>query len=90
MKVTPAHDPNDYMLGKKHNLQTIDIFNEDGTVSEEGGMYIGMDRFDVRKQIAKDLDAAGLLEKVEDYTNNVGFPNVRISPSSRVCLCNGL
>ncbi len=73
LKVTPAHDPNDYMLGKKHNLQTIDIFNEDGTVSEEGGMYIGMDRFDVRKQIAKDLDAAGLLEKVEDYTNNVGF-----------------
>ncbi|MCM1319017.1 MAG: valine--tRNA ligase [Muribaculaceae bacterium] len=72
LKVTPAHDTNDYMLGKKHNLETIDIFNEDGTVNEVAGMYVGMDRFDVRKQIVKDLDAAGLLEKVEDYTNNVG------------------
>ncbi|MGM9848089.1 MAG: valine--tRNA ligase [Muribaculaceae bacterium] len=73
LKVTPAHDKNDNMLGKKHNLETIDIFNEDGTVSEAAGMYVGMDRFDVRTQIAKDLDAAGLLEKVEDYTNKVGF-----------------
>jgi valyl-tRNA synthetase len=73
LKVTPAHDKNDYMLGKTHNLETIDIFNEDGTVSENAGMYVGMDRFDVRKAIAKDLDAAGLLEKVEDYDNKVGF-----------------
>jgi len=72
LKVTPAHDTNDYMLGKKHNLDTIDIFNEDGTIAEGVGMYEGMDRFDVRAQIVKDLDAAGLLEKVEDYTNNVG------------------
>lgn len=72
LKVTPAHDPNDHMLGKKHNLETIDIFNEDGTVNETAGMYIGMDRFAVREQIAKDLAQAGLLEKVEDYTNNVG------------------
>ena len=72
LKVTPAHDPNDYMLGKKHNLETIDIFNGDGTVNEAGGMYIGMDRFDVREQITKDLTAAGLMEKVEDYTNKVG------------------
>jgi valyl-tRNA synthetase len=73
LKVTPAHDKNDYMLGKTHNLETIDIFNEDGTVSENAGMYVGMDRFDVRTAIAKDLDAAGLLEKVEDYDNKVGF-----------------
>lgn len=72
LKVTPAHDTNDYMLGKKHNLETIDIFNEDGSVNEVAGMYVGMDRFEVREQIVKDLDAAGLLEKVEDYTNNVG------------------
>ncbi|MGM9870573.1 MAG: valine--tRNA ligase [Muribaculaceae bacterium] len=72
LKVTPAHDKNDYMLGKTHNLDTIDIFNEDGTVSEAAGMYVGMDRFDVREQIVKDLDAAGLLEKVEDYENKVG------------------
>lgn len=72
LKVTPAHDTNDYMLGKKHNLDTIDIFNEDGTIADGVGMYEGMDRFDVREQIVKDLDAAGLLEKVEDYTNNVG------------------
>lgn len=72
LKVTPAHDTNDYMLGKKHNLQTIDIFNEDGTVAEVAGMYVGMDRFAVREQIVKDLESAGLLEKVEDYTNNVG------------------
>ena len=73
LKVTPAHDMNDYMLGKTHNLETIDIFNPDGTVSKQSPLYVGMDRFDVRKQIVKDLDAAGLLEKVEDYTNKVGF-----------------
>ncbi len=73
LKVTPAHDANDHMLGKKHNLETIDIFNGDGTVSAAAGMYVGMDRFDVRKQIAKDLEEAGLMEKVEDYTNKVGF-----------------
>ena len=73
LKVTPAHDENDYMLGKKHNLETIDIFNGDGTVAPVAGMYVGMDRFDVRKQIAADLEAAGLMEKVEDYDNKVGF-----------------
>ena len=73
LKVTPAHDKNDYMLGKKHNLESIDIFNEDATVSEAAGMYVGMDRFDVRRVIAEDLDKAGLLEKIEDYTNNVGL-----------------
>lgn len=73
LKVTPAHDKNDYMLGKKHNLDTIDIFNEDGTVAEAAGMYVGMDRFDVREQISKDLAEAGLMEKVEDYVNNVGL-----------------
>ena len=73
LKVTPAHDKNDYMLGKTHNLETIDIFNEDGTVSEAAGMYVGMDRFDVRRVIAEDLQKAGLMEKVEDYVNNVGL-----------------
>ena len=73
LKVTPAHDKNDYMLGKTHNLPSIDIFNEDGTLSEEAGMYIGMDRFEVRRQIAEDLQQAGLMEKIEDYVNNVGF-----------------
>ncbi len=72
LKVTPAHDKNDNMLGKKHNLEIIDIFNDDGTVAEVAGMYVGMDRFDVRKQIAEDLAAAGLMEKVEDYENKVG------------------
>ena len=72
LKVTPAHDQNDYMLGKKHNLETIDIFNGDGTVNEVAGMYVGMDRFEVREQIAKDLAEAGLMEKVENYTNKVG------------------
>ena len=72
LKVTPAHDENDYMLGKKHNLETIDIFNGDGTVNEVAGMYVGMDRFDVREQITKDLQSAGLMEKIEDYTNKVG------------------
>ena len=73
LKVTPAHDKNDNMLGKTHNLETIDIFNEDGTISEESPLYVGMDRFDVRKQIAIDLEAAGLMEKIEDYVNKVGL-----------------
>ncbi len=73
LKVTPAHDKNDYALGKAHNLETIDIFNENGTLNENGGKYCGMDRFAVREQIAKDLEAAGLMEKVEDYQNKVGF-----------------
>jgi len=73
LKVTPAHDMNDYMLGQKHNLESIDIFNDDATVSEAAGMYVGMDRFAVREQIAKDLAAAGLIEKVENYENKVGY-----------------
>ena len=73
LKVTPAHDVNDYMLGEKYNLPSIDIFNQDGTLNENGDRYVGMDRFEVRKQIEKDLEAAGLLEKVEPYTNKVGF-----------------
>ena len=72
LKVTPAHDVNDYMLGEKHNLKSIDIFNDNGTISEAAGLYVGMDRFAVREQIEKDLAGAGLLEKVEAYTNNVG------------------
>ena len=72
LKVTPAHDVNDYMLGEKHQLKTIDIFNDDATLNEHGGRYAGMDRFAVREQIEKDLTEAGLLEKVEDYTNKVG------------------
>ena len=83
LKVTPCHDVNDHMLGEKYNLPSIDIFNDNGTISERAGMYVGMDRFDVRKQIEKDLAAAGLLEKVEDYTNKVGFSertNVPIEP----------
>ena len=73
LKVTPAHDVNDYMLGEKYNLPSIDIFNDNGTLNENGVQYAGMDRFDVRKQIEKDLEAAGLLEKTEPYTNKVGF-----------------
>ncbi|MDD6784547.1 MAG: valine--tRNA ligase [Prevotellaceae bacterium] len=73
LKVTPAHDVNDYALGKTHNLETIDIFNPDATISEAAGLYVGMDRMDVRKQIAIDLGEAGLLEKVEDYENKVGY-----------------
>ncbi len=73
LKVTPAHDINDYMLGEKYGLESIDIFNDDGTINDKVGMYVGMDRFDLRKQIEKDLAEAGLLEKVEDYTNNVGY-----------------
>jgi len=83
LKVTPAHDVNDYMLGEKYNLPSIDIFNDNGTLSEAAGLYVGMDRFDCRKQIEKDLEAAGLMEKTEDYTNNVGFSertNVPIEP----------
>ena len=73
LKVTPAHDVNDYMLGEKYGLESIDIFNDDGTINDKVGLYVGMDRFEVRKQIEKDLDAAGLLEKTEAYTNNVGY-----------------
>ena len=83
LKVTPAHDINDHALGLKHGLATIDIFNDNGTISEEAGLYVGMDRMDVRCRIAKDLEAAGLMEKVEDYNNKVGFSertNVPIEP----------
>jgi len=84
LKVTPAHDTNDYMLGKTHNLETIDIFNADGTISEQSPIYVGMDRMDCRKQIAKDLQEAGLMEKIEDYTNKVGYsernPDTAIEP----------
>ena len=83
LKVTPAHDVNDHMLGLKHHLETIDIFNDDGTISEAAGLYIGQDRMDVRKQIAIDLENAALMEKVEDYDNKVGFSertNVPIEP----------
>ncbi len=84
LKVTPAHDTNDYMLGKTHNLETIDIFNPDGTISEESPIYVGMDRMDCRKQIAKDLQAAGLMESIEDYNNKVGYsernPDTAIEP----------
>ena len=73
LKVTPAHDMNDNMLGEKHGLETIDIFNDDATISEAAGMYVGMDRFAVREQIAKDLADAGLIEKIEDYENKVGY-----------------
>ena len=83
LKVTPAHDVNDHALGLKHGLQTIDIFNDNGTISEAAGMYVGQDRMDVRKQIAIDLQNAGLMEKIEDYNNKVGFSertNVPIEP----------
>ena len=73
LKVTPAHDPNDYMLGEKYNLPSIDIFNDNGTISEAAGMYVGMERFEVRRQIEIDLQKAELLEKTEAYTNKVGF-----------------
>lgn len=73
LKVTPAHDVNDYMLGEKYNLPTIDIFNPDGTISEAGGMYVGHDRFDVRREIIADLQERGLVEKIEDYDNKVGY-----------------
>ena len=84
LKVTPAHDTNDYMLGKTHNLETIDIFNADCTISEQSPLYVGMDRFACRKQIAKDLETAGLMERIEDYTNKVGYsernPDTAIEP----------
>ena len=83
LKVTPAHDINDHALGLKHGLETIDIFNDNGTISEAAGMYVGMDRMDVRKQISADLQEAGLMEKIEDYNNKVGFSertNVPIEP----------
>ncbi|MBO5541386.1 MAG: valine--tRNA ligase [Muribaculaceae bacterium] len=88
LKVTPAHDTNDYMLGKTHNLETIDIFNADGTISAESPLYVGMDRNDCRKQIVEDLKAAGLIEKIEDYDNKVGYsernPDTAIEP--RLCM----
>jgi valyl-tRNA synthetase len=84
LKVTPAHDTNDYMLGKTHNLDTIDIFNADGTISDQSPIYVGMDRMDCRKQIQKDLQQAELMEKIEDYTNKVGYsernPDTPIEP----------
>ena len=84
LKVTPAHDTNDNMLGKTHHLETIDIFNADATISEASPLYVGMDRFDCRRQIAKDLQAAGLMERVEDYNNKVGYsernPDTAIEP----------
>ena len=84
LKVTPAHDKNDNMLGKTHNLETIDIFNADGTISDQSPIYVGMDRFECRKQITKDLEAAGLMEKVEEYMNKVGYsernPDTAIEP----------
>lgn len=83
LKVTPAHDINDHALGLKHSLETIDIFNDNGTISEAAGLYVGMDRMDVRKQISIDLQNAGLMEKIEDYNNKVGFSertNVPIEP----------
>lgn len=87
LKVTPAHDVNDYQLGLTHHLETIDIFNPDGTIAPAAGMYVGMDRMDVRKQIVSDLREAGLLEKVEDYQNKVGYsernPDTAVEP--RLC-----
>ena len=83
LKVTPAHDINDHALGLKHGLETIDIFNDNGTISEAAGLYVGMDRMDVREQISIDLQNAGLMEKIEDYNNKVGFSertNVPIEP----------
>ena len=88
LKVTPAHDPNDYVLGKTHNLETIDIFNADATISEQSPLYVGMDRMECRKVIVKDLEAAGLLEKVEDYENKVGYSerNSDTAVEPRLCM----
>ena len=88
LKVTPAHDVNDYALGKTHNLETIDIFNPDGTISEAAGIYVGMDRMDVRKQIAEDLTAAGLMDHIEDYINKVGYSerNQDTAVEPRLCM----
>ena len=86
LKVTPAHDVNDYLLGEKYNLPLIDIFHDDGTIAPAGQLYVGMDRFEVRKRIVQDLEAAGLLEKTEDYINKVGFSErtqVAIEPKHR-------
>ena len=88
LKVTPAHDTNDYMLGKKHNLETIDIFNADGTISEASPMYVGMDRMEVRTIIVKDLQQAALIEKIEDYENKVGYSerNADTAVEPRLCM----
>jgi len=88
LKVTPAHDPNDYMLGKTHNLESIDIFNADGTISEQSPLYVGMDRMECRKVIAGDLEKAGLLERVEDYENKVGYSerNADTPVEPRLCM----
>ncbi len=88
LKVTPCHDPNDYMLGKTHNLENIDIFNADGTVSDQSPLYVGMDRMEVRKVISRDLTEAGLMEKVEDYVNKVGFSerNSDTAVEPRLCM----
>ena len=88
LKVTPCHDPNDYMLGKKHNLESIDIFNADGTVSDQSPLYVGMDRMDVRRQISLDLQEAGLMEKIEDYENKVGYSerNADTAVEPRLCM----
>ncbi|MBR3712914.1 MAG: class I tRNA ligase family protein, partial [Bacteroidales bacterium] len=87
LKVTPAHDANDYALGQTHNLETIDIFTPDGTIAPAGQLYIGMDRMDVRKQIAIDLQDAGRLEKIEDYDNKVGYSerNADTAVEPRLC-----
>ena len=88
LKVTPAHDTNDHMLGKTHNLETIDIFNADGTISDQSPLYVGMDRMDCRKQIVKDLDSTGLLDHVEDYENKVGYSerNSDTAVEPRLCM----
>ncbi len=87
LKVTPAHDANDYALGQTHNLEVIDIFNPDGTIAPAGQLYVGMDRMEVRKQIAIDLKNAGLLEKIEDYDNKVGYSerNADTAVEPRLC-----
>lgn len=89
LKVTPAHDVNDYMLGEKYNLPSIDIFNDNGTISEAAGMYVGMDRFDVRKQICIDLEKAGLLERWKTIPTRWASPSVPTCPSNRSFPCNG-
>jgi len=88
LKVTPAHDPNDYVLGKTHNLETIDIFNADATISEQSPLYVGMDRMECRKVIVEDLKAAGLIEKIEDYENKVGYSerNSDTAVEPRLCM----
>ena len=88
LKVTPAHDPNDYVLGKTHNLETIDIFNADATISEQSPLYVGMDRMECRKVIVEDLKNAGLVEKIEDYDNKVGYSerNSDTAVEPRLCM----